>query len=122
MKEPRNLLAREDDVLTVLRSPQNEGVFLTYLTHQPDASGDAFHVGISWISLERLMERAQRKVFSWEMKDHSLGIEGRGGIWTLSFTMLAPPFSSITLALSLSETADVYGTMADCLTPDHPGH
>jgi len=122
MAEQKNLLDRNDDTLLVVKDTENKGIYLTYLAHHLDSTVDAFNVGISWKSLARLLERAKRKVFSWEMSDHALSINGREEQWTLAFTMLSHPFAIITLLLNQNETARLKRVLASTEPSAQPGN
>jgi hypothetical protein len=90
-----------EDFLYVI--DDEKGKLIHFNTIADGSIMDAFGVGVSWKSLDKLKERSNRKVFNWELSDKSLIIDGNNDNWILSFKMQGPPFKTISVALSPKE-------------------
>jgi hypothetical protein len=119
MSHPFLVFERADDQLLVDRDDEGRGAFLLFGAYDTKAGGDGFHIGIGWDSLARLLDRSSRQVFSWEMKDKSLLIEGRMGAWTLGFRQQGPPYGTITLPLDAATSARLREALAALVPEGH---
>jgi hypothetical protein len=75
----------EKEMIRVEPDGQDRGRILVYMVPNEISRFDIFHVGISWKSLEKLEGHAFCDIFSWEVADGSLKIQGKARHWHLFF-------------------------------------